>query len=109
MADTGALLAKVVGPERVLTEDRAPEEYGHDESLAAVARRPQLVVRPVSTAEVSRIVAVAATRHVPVTARGTGTGLSRACVPAADGIVVSFERMSRVRGPPLRRPRRGRW
>ncbi|WP_406464965.1 FAD-dependent oxidoreductase [Streptomyces sp. NBC_01622] len=85
-----------------------PEEYGHDESPAAVARRPQFVVRPASTAKVSGIVAVAATRHVPVTARGAGTGLSRACVPAADGIVRSFERMNRVLGPPLRRPRHGR-
>ncbi|MFI6620194.1 FAD-binding oxidoreductase [Streptomyces sp. NPDC050528] len=96
MTDTGTLLAKVVGPEHVLTEDRVPEEYGHDESLAAVAQRPRFVVRPASTAEVSGVVAVAAARHVPVTARGSGTGLSGACVPGADCIVLSFERMNRV-------------
>jgi glycolate oxidase len=33
---------------------------------------------------------------VPVTARGAGTGLSGGCVPRADGVVVSFERMNRV-------------
>nr|WSY51020.1 FAD-binding protein [Streptomyces sp. NBC_00886] len=96
MTDTGRLLAKVVGPEHVLAEDRVPEEYGHDESLAAVARRPRFVVRPATTAEVSAVVAVAAAQQVPVTARGSGTGLSGACVPGADGIVVSFERMNRV-------------
>lgn len=96
MTDTGTLLAKVVGSEHVLTEDRVPAEYGHDESLDAVARRPRFVVRPASTAEVSGVVAVAAARRVPVTARGSGTGLSGACVPRVDGIVVSFERMDRV-------------
>jgi len=96
MTDTGTLLAKVVGPEHVLTEDRVPEEYAHDESLAAVAQRPRFVVRPASTAEVSRVLAVATAQQIPVTARGSGTGLSGACVPAADGIVVSFERINRV-------------
>jgi glycolate oxidase len=33
---------------------------------------------------------------VPVTARGAGTGLSGACVPRADGIVLAFERMNRI-------------
>ncbi|WP_416959512.1 FAD-binding oxidoreductase [Streptomyces sp. Agncl-13] len=96
MTGTGTLLAKVVGSEHVLTEDRVPEEYGHDESLAAVARRPRFVVRPASAAEVSGVVAVAAAQQIPVTARGSGTGLSGACVPGADGVVVSFERMNRV-------------
>ena len=94
--DTGSLLAKVVGPEHVLAEDRVPEEYGHDESLTAAARRPMYVVRPGTTAEVSEILAVAGARRVPVTARGSGTGLCGACVPATDGIVLSFERMDRV-------------
>ncbi|WP_405848205.1 FAD-binding oxidoreductase [Streptomyces sp. NBC_01518] len=96
MTDTGTLLAKVVGPEHVLTEDGVPEEYGHDESPAGAARRPGFVVRPATTAEVSGIVTVAAERQLPLTARGSGTGLSGGCIPAADGVVVSFERMSQV-------------
>ena len=96
MTDTGTLLAKVVRPEHVLTEDGVPEEYGHDESPAGAARRPGFVVRPATTAEVSGIVTVAAERQLPLTARGSGTGLSGACVPAADGVVVSFERMNQV-------------
>ena len=34
--------------------------------------------------------------RVPVTARGSGTGLSGACVPRADGVVISLERMNKV-------------
>ena len=33
---------------------------------------------------------------VPVTARGAGTGLSGACIPRADGIVLSLERMNEI-------------
>ena len=34
--------------------------------------------------------------HVPVTARGSGTGLSGAAISPADGILVSFERMDAI-------------
>ena len=37
---------------------------------------------------------MAAELGVPVTARGAGTGLSGACIPEPDGILVSFERMA---------------
>ena len=33
---------------------------------------------------------------MPVTARGSGTGLSGACIPRADGVLVSFERMAQI-------------
>jgi len=53
-------------------------------------------VRPANTAEVARIVALAAEAGVPLTARGSGTGLSGACTPVEGGIVVSFERMNDI-------------
>jgi glycolate oxidase len=53
-------------------------------------------VRPGNTDEVAEVIALANDHRVPVTARGSGTGLSGACIPRADGIVVSFERMQRV-------------
>ena len=38
-----------------------------------------------------------ATEHrIPVTARGSGTGLSGAAIPVEGGVVVSFERMKRI-------------
>ncbi|MEU6538538.1 FAD-binding oxidoreductase [Streptomyces sp. NPDC047000] len=96
MADTVDLLAGVVGARHVLSGDAVPEEYGHDESLTAPARLPAHLVRPASAAEVAGILRVAGALRLPVTARGAGTGMSGACVPRADGIVVSFERMNRV-------------
>jgi glycolate oxidase len=41
-------------------------------------------------------VRVALEHSAPVTARGAGTGLSGACIPIRDGIVISFERMAQL-------------
>ena len=85
MTDIEALLAKAVGPEHVLTGDRLPAEYGHDESPAAVAQPPAYLVRPATAPEIAEVLGIAAARRMAVTARGSGTGLSGACVPRADG------------------------
>ncbi|NMH98151.1 FAD-binding oxidoreductase [Pseudonocardia acidicola] len=92
-------LAAVVGAEHVTGGATAAAElsdYAHDEALSIAAQPPAAVVRPGSTAEVSAILRLAAGRRLPVTARGTGTGLSGAAIPRPDGLVVSFERMNRI-------------
>jgi len=96
MSDIVESLTDVVGPDAVSSGDAVSDDYAHDEALTATARRPVAVVRPADTAEVTRIVALAAEAGVPLTARGSGTGLSGACIPAEGGIVVSFERMNRI-------------
>lgn len=96
MADVGARLAEIVGTEHVLVGDTVTEDYGHDEALSAAPVRPACVVWPASTAEVAALLRVASETGTPVTARGSGSGLSGAAVPCPDGIVVSFERMNRV-------------
>ncbi|MCG8916891.1 FAD-binding oxidoreductase [Actinokineospora sp. PR83] len=90
MADIGARLADIVG----LTE--VVDDHGHDESLTVPAQRPAHVVRPETAEQVAAILEAATEHATPVTARGSGTGLSGAAVPRADGIVVSFEKMNRV-------------
>jgi glycolate oxidase len=89
-------LAELVGADHVVVGDAISEDYGHDESLSAQPRQPGHLVRPADAEQVAGIVRLAVEQGVPVTARGSGTGLSGACVPRADGIVVSFERMASV-------------
>lgn len=96
MSDIVTALVEVVGARHVLTGDRIGEEYGHDEALGQPARPPLAVVRPDGAAEVSAVLRAASEHGVPVTARGSGSGLSGAAVPEPDGLVVSFERMNRV-------------
>lgn len=89
-------LTAAVGPANVLVGDAIPEDLTHDEALTATPVAPLAVVRPASAAEVSAVLTIANERRVPVTARGSGTGLSGGCVPLPDGIVVAFDRMSDV-------------
>jgi glycolate oxidase len=96
MADVGQLFAAIVGDAYVSAGDAVSDDYAHDEALTATWERPAAVVRPADTAEVARVLAAATERGIPVTARGSGTGLSGACTPHADGIVVSFERMAAI-------------
>ncbi|MGA2521001.1 MAG: FAD-linked oxidase C-terminal domain-containing protein [Acidimicrobiales bacterium] len=96
MAELVELLAEVVGARHVLAGDAVPPDYAHDEALTATACPPLAVVRPGSTDEVAAVLRLCDELHVPVTARGSGTGLSGAAISPADGILVSFERMNRI-------------
>ena len=90
------LFGGIVGPDNVVAGDAVKDDYTHDEALTATPRRPLAVVSPASTDEVAAVLRLANERRIPVTARGAGTGMSGACIPCADGIVVSFERMNRI-------------
>ena len=96
MAEIVELLAEVVGAGNVLAGDDVSPDYAHDEALTATPSVPLAVVRPASTAEVSAVLKIADELHLPVTARGSGTGLSGAAISPADGVLVSFERMNAI-------------
>jgi glycolate dehydrogenase FAD-linked subunit len=96
MADLEARLFDVVGAQHVLVGDAIGDEYTHDEALTGVSVRPLAVVRAGSVDDVVSVLRICDELGVPVTARGAGTGLSGACVPRADGIVLALERMNRI-------------
>ena len=72
-------------------------DYTHDETLKAEPVVPIALVLPGSTGEVSEVLKLASEHGVPVIARGSGTGLSGAAIPVADGILLAFDRMKRIR------------
>lgn len=72
------------------------QSYGGDECLTVDNVAPHAVVMPETTAEVAEVLRYAQAEGVPVTARGSGTGLSGSATPHGDAIVVSFERMKDV-------------
>ena len=90
-----ASFAAVLSPDRVLPGD-ANDDYTHDESLGSTPVTPLAVLLPESADEVAAIVRIANEHRIPVTARGSGTGLSGAAIPVDGGIVISFERMKRI-------------
>ncbi|KLO34139.1 FAD-binding protein [Mycobacterium nebraskense] len=96
MSDMTARFSEIVGEHNLLTGDVIPEDYWHDEVLTKPPQRPAYVAKPVSAEQVSQLLKAASDNNVPVTARGSGTGLSGAAIPRADGLLISFERMNAV-------------
>jgi glycolate oxidase len=89
-------LADIVGTANVDAGVGVKDDDTHDEALTTTPIRPLAVVRPGSTAEVAAVVKMAGPRGIPLTPRGSGTGLSGGCTPVEGGLVVSFERMNRI-------------
>jgi glycolate oxidase len=88
-------LRSVVGDTNVKTDEEALQKYASDETEDFVFR-PEAVVLPRSTAEVSGIMRIASRHHVAVTPRAGGTGLSGGALPVHGGILLGMERMNRI-------------
>lgn len=58
--------------------------------------KPDVVVWPEDSAQISEIVGYASQRRLPVTPRGGGSSLSGNVVPMFGGIVLSLRRMNRI-------------
>jgi len=96
MADLIDALTAAVGDADVLTGEAIGDDYSHDECLTHAPVVPLAVVRPRTTAEVAAVLASCNDKGTPVSARGSGTGLSGGCTPVEGGIVLSFEHMREV-------------
>jgi glycolate oxidase len=89
-------LAEVVGLDGLRHGADVKDDDTHDEALGVDPVPPLAVVTPATNGEVAAVVRACAAHGVPLTARGSGSGLSGAAVPVPGGIVVSFERMQRI-------------
>jgi glycolate oxidase len=88
-------LRTIVGAEFVLTGEEINPDYGHDE-LGGITHMPEVLVRVHSTEEIAAIMKHAYAREIPVTVRGSGTGLVGAAVPVAGGILLETSAMNRI-------------
>jgi glycolate oxidase subunit GlcD len=87
---------RAILPERfVLTSSTDLALYECDAETLDLAR-PDIVVLPSTTEEVSRIMKVAAQYNIPITPRGAGTGLSGGATTVMGGISIPLTRMTRV-------------
>ena len=90
-------LLEIVGERGVVARgESAPYENDWREAYRG---RAAAVVRPASTEEVSRVVALLAQLRVPMVPQGGNTSLCGASVPDASGrqVIVNLSRMNRVR------------
>jgi glycolate oxidase subunit GlcD len=89
-------LERLLGADAVLPGDTAL--YLSDETEGRGLRgHADAVVLPAATEDVARVLAWCYERDVPLVPRGGGTGFAAGAVPLTGGVVVSLERMNRVR------------
>lgn len=92
-------LKRIIGEEWVISERELMESYLYDETPAPIRPKPAeclILVKPVSTEEVSAILRIANEYRIPVFPVGGRTGLAGGCIPTMPGIVLSLERMNKI-------------
>ncbi|BBY35166.1 FAD-binding oxidoreductase [Mycolicibacter minnesotensis] len=95
-ADATRRFADIVGAAGLLTGEQIGPDYGHDEALVGAPVLPRYVARPQTAEQVAALLAAATEAKVPVTARGSGTGMSAGARPCPEGLLISFERMNAI-------------
>lgn len=86
-------LQDIVGQDRCLTAVEDLMVYSHDVFCES---KPHVVVLPVNKEEVSRVLQLANREKIPVTPRGSASGLSGLCVPLEGGIVMAMSKMNKI-------------
>jgi glycolate oxidase len=88
-------LRELIGNSKVLASDAELLCYSYD-STPLVSGRPDAVALATNEDDIRLTLELAATEGVPVTTRGSGTGLSGGSVPVAGGIVLVTTGMNRI-------------
>ena len=88
-------LRAIVGDDEVFVGDAINPDYAHDE-LGGIERMPDALVRAKSTEQISEIMKLAYERSIPVTVRGSGTGLVGSAVPIEGGILLETTKMNKI-------------
>ena len=71
------------------------KDYAHDE-LGTVSNMPDALLFVRNASEVSKVLKYANDNLIPVTVRGSGTGLVGACVPLNGGIMIDTTKMNHI-------------
>ena len=88
-------LKSMIEPARIQAGEEIGEDYSHDE-LGGVSGYPDVLIKVVSTEEVSRIMTYAYEQEISVVVRGAGTGLVGAAVAVRGGIMLETTLMNHI-------------
>ena len=88
-------IRSIVGPERMSIGESILDLHSKDESFHQ-RRRPDVVVWPLSLAEIGQILKMANEDRIPVTPWGAGTSLEGNPIPVEGGIVLDLQQMNRI-------------
>lgn len=95
--DTSILdeLREIVGNDYIFTDLESIEKYSRDET-EDFSFPPEVVLKPSTAEEISKILILANKHLIPVYPRGGGTGLSGGALPVLGGICLSMERFNKI-------------
>jgi glycolate oxidase len=85
----------IVGAEFLLVDEESLARYGRDET-EHLLYPPEVVLRPRTAEEISKVMAICNQHRIPVTPRGAGTGLSGGALPHLGGVLISTDRMNSI-------------
>jgi len=85
-------LVKLLGKDKVLTEDMDLLYYSYDSSFLTKLKPcpPDAVVFPISTKDVQNVVKFACENNINIIPRGAGTGETGGCIAVQGGIVLDL-------------------
>lgn len=89
------VFAAIVGGYYVLTDEEALHKAASDET-EDLEYLPEVVIKPGSAEEISRILVYSNAQLIPVTVRGAGTGLSGGALAVYGGVVLDMARMNEI-------------
>ncbi len=90
-------LINICGEKDVIVDKKRIIDYSHDEYIKPDENTfPELVVKPKTVYEISKIIKLANRNLIPVTVRGGGTGLSGGAVSFCGGILLSMENLKKI-------------
>ncbi|HOQ11945.1 MAG TPA: FAD-linked oxidase C-terminal domain-containing protein [Spirochaetota bacterium] len=89
-------LKGIVGEENVLTQKVDLVTYSYDATADVPTELPDVVVMPLDTEAVQKVVKLAREHKIAIYPRGAGTNLSGGTIPLKKGIVLSLQRMNKI-------------
>ncbi|QTA82120.1 Lactate dehydrogenase, subunit alpha [Desulfonema limicola] len=85
----------ITGKDNVLTQKADLLTYSYDAAVVEPVL-PGLVVRPVNSESLGRVVKLCCENNLPLTVRGAGTNLSGGTVPIVQGVVVLTNGLNKI-------------
>ncbi len=90
-----AYIKSIIDNERVYEKGHISSDFSHDE-LATLVKYPDVLIKVKNAEEISAIMKYAYENSIPVTVRGSGTGLVGGAVPVEGGIMINTSLMNQI-------------
>ncbi|MGD0961839.1 MAG: FAD-linked oxidase C-terminal domain-containing protein [Methylomonas sp.] len=85
----------LLGGANVITEPERLKVYECD-ALSAYRQLPALAVLPETAAQAQTLLKLCSEFHIPVVARGAGTGLTGGALPVSGGVILGLSKLNRI-------------